>query len=84
MITENQKEAICNILGKHYSSKVIAHLENKGIKPIKNKAFTPKIIQDIVNGRTEEYSFVEIEIVNLVSATKKRNEKAAKKLQNLL
>jgi hypothetical protein len=84
MITETQKEAICNTLGKQYSSKIIAHLENKGIKPIKNKAFTPNIIQNIVNGRTDEYLLVEIEIVNLVSATKKRNEKAAKKLQNLL
>lgn len=83
MISENQKEAICNILGKHYSSKVIAHLESKGIKPLKNEVFTPKIIQHIVNGYYE-HSIVEIEIVNLVNATKKRNDKAAKKLQTLL
>lgn len=83
MITETQKEAICNTLGKQYSPIIIAHLESKGIKPIKNNDFTPKIIQDIVNGR-HEYSTVEIEIVNLVNAVKKRNEKAAKKLETLL
>jgi hypothetical protein len=83
MITETQKEAICNTLGNKYSSKIIAHLERKGIKPVKNLVFTPKIIQDIVNGR-HEYSAVEIEIVNLVNAVKKRNEKANKKLQTLL
>lgn len=83
MITNTQKEAICNTLGKQYSPMIIAHLESKGIKPVKNLVFTPKIIQDIVNGR-HEYSAVEIEIVNLVNAVKKRNEKAAKKLQTLL
>lgn len=83
MINENQKEAICNILGKHYSSKIIAHLENKGIKSLKNKDFKPKIIQDIVNGR-QEHSAVELEIVNLVNSTKKMNEKLDKVLKKLL
>lgn len=83
MITENQKEAICNVLGKHYSSKIIAHLEKKEIKSIKNKDFTPQMIHKIVNGRLE-YVIVEIEIVNLVNATKNRNDRAAKKLQTLL
>jgi len=83
MITENQKEAICNTLGKQYSSKIIAHLEKKDIKPMRNKVFSPKIIQDIVNGRLE-YATVEIEIVNLVNIVKKNNEKAARKLQTLL
>ena len=84
MITETQKEAICNTLGNKYSIKIIAHLKKKGIKPLKNGVFTPKIIQDIVNGRHENYEYVELEIVNLVVAVKKRNKKAAKKLQTLL
>lgn len=84
MITKIQKEAICNTLGKHYSSKIIAHLELKGIKPLKNKVFNPKIIQDIVNGRIDCYGNVEIEIVKLVNATKKQKEKSSQKLQNLL
>lgn len=83
MITETQKQSICNTLGKQYSPMIIARLEKKGIKPVKNNHFTPKIIQDIVNGR-HEHSAVEIEIVNLVNAVKKSNEKAAKKLQTLL
>lgn len=83
MITETQKEVICNTLGNKYSSKVIAHLEKKGLKPLKNDVFTPKIIQDIVNGRHENYEYVEIEIVNLVNAVKKSNEKAAIKLKTL-
>lgn len=83
MITETQKEAICNTLGKQYSPMIIAHLEIKGIKSVKNKDFTPKMIQDIVNGRYE-HSIAEIEIVNLVNATKKYNNKVAKKLQTLL
>ncbi|PKB18361.1 hypothetical protein [Flavobacterium sp. 5] len=83
MINETQKEAICNILGGKYSAKIIAHLEKKEIKPMRNKVFTPKIIQDIVNGRTENTT-VEIAIVKLVKAVKNQNEKANKQLQTLL
>lgn len=83
MITETQKEAICNTLGNKYSSKIIAHLESKGIAPIKNEVFNPQIIQNIVNGRYEHLE-VEVEIVNLVLAIKKSKDKAAKKLKTLL
>jgi intracellular sulfur oxidation DsrE/DsrF family protein len=83
MITETQKEAICNTLGSQYSSKIIAHLEKKGITPIKNEVFNAQIIQNIVNGRYEHLE-AEIEIVNLVMAVKKLKEKAAKKLETLL
>lgn len=83
MITETQKEAICNTLGNQYSSKIIAHLEKKGITPIKNEVFNAQIIQNIVNGRYEHLE-AEIEIVNLVMAIKKLKEKAAKKLETLL
>jgi DNA-binding transcriptional MerR regulator len=83
MITENQKEAICNTLGKQYSAKIIAHLEKKKIKSLKNKDFTPKIIQDIVNGRSENTT-VELQIVTLVNRVKKETEKAENKLKTLL
>jgi hypothetical protein len=80
MITDTQKEAICKVLTKHYSGKIIARLEKKGIKPSRSDHFTPMIIQKIVNGEYENLA-VEDEIIKMMDAAKKRE---ARKLQKLL
>lgn len=84
MITEKQKEAICNTLGKQYSKKIIPHLEKKGIKPVKSQFFTPQIIQNIVNGiAANDYLHVEIEILKLTKATARRKIKHENRLKSL-
>ncbi len=83
MITETQKEAICNTLGKQYSPMIIAYLKVKRIKPLKSKSFTPKIIQDIVNGH-QEHIAVEKQIINLLETIKKQSEEINQQYETLL
>lgn len=83
MINENQKDTIIAVLGKQYSPKIIEHLNKKKIFNSNGDPFSSASIQKIVSG-VHKNDIVELEIVNLVTAVKKRNEKTAKKLQTLL
>ena len=83
MISEKQKQAICNTLGKKYSPSIIAYLKTKRIRPLKSKKFSSQIIQDIVNGRQENI-VVELAIVKLVNIVKAEKEEAEKTLESLL
>jgi hypothetical protein len=83
MINLNQKDIIISVLGKHYSPKIIEYLNRKQILNSYGNPFSCASIQKIVSG-IQKNDVVELEIVSLVTATKKRNEKTAKKLQTLL
>ncbi|RUT67942.1 hypothetical protein D0817_23705 [Flavobacterium cupreum] len=83
MINENQKDTIIAVLGKQYSPKIIEYLNKKKICNSNGNPFSSASIQKIVSG-IQKNDIVELQIVNLVTAVKKRNEKTAKKLQTLL
>jgi hypothetical protein len=83
MITAEQKIQITDVLGKQYSPKIISYLCEKGIKPIRADFFTPKIVQDIMTGESENIE-VEIAILDLVDQVKKELRKLEqKKLKQL-
>jgi hypothetical protein len=77
MIQEVEKQTIVKYLGKHPSRLIIPLLNSKKIHNSKGKSFSPKSIQNIINGETEN-TIVEMEIFKLV-ATKKAE---AQKLEN--
>lgn len=70
MITTQQKEQIISILGKHYSPEIINYLEYKNIKPLRADSFSSIIIQNIMNGATENL-LVENAILDLTEKVKK-------------
>jgi hypothetical protein len=77
MIQEVEKQTIIKYLGKHPSRLIIPFLNGKKVYNSKGKSFSPKSIQNIINGETEN-TIVEMEIFKLV-ATKKSE---AQKLEN--
>lgn len=83
MITEQQKIEINSVLGKHYSNKIIPHLESKGLNPIRAEKFTKQIIQKIINGHLEDLS-TEIEILKFVKTQKNKLEKLQQKQKSIL
>lgn len=78
MITPEEKELIIKYLGKHFSRKIIPVLNYKSILNEKQKSYSPKSIQNIINGITENTK-VETAIFQLVADCKEKQEK----LQNL-
>lgn len=77
MIQAVEKQTIIKYLGKHPSRLIIPHLNRKKIFNSKGKSFSPKSIQNIINGETDN-TIVEMEIFKIV-ATKKEE---AQKLEN--
>lgn len=75
MILSAEKDTILKYLGKHPSRKIIPHLKHKKVFNAKGNSFSPKSIQDIINGVTENIN-VETEIIHLVATEKE-------KIQNL-
>ncbi len=68
---------IKQVLGGKYSTKIIPHLESLGIKSPSGGSITPKIIQNIVHGKTVNTLIME-EIIKLVATTEKQLKKLAK------
>ena len=68
---------IKKVLGGKYSNKIIPHLESLGIKSPSGGTLTPKIIQNIVHGKTVNTTIME-EISNLVATTEKQLKKLSK------
>lgn len=83
MITEVQKIEIIATLGNHYSSKIIPHLEGKGLKPLRADKFTNGIIQKIINGHVEDLK-TEIEILKFVKSQKNKLEKLQQKQKSII
>lgn len=75
MITIIEKKQIIDVLGKHYSKKIIPYLEKLTIKPERSEVFTTKIIQQIINGYTENET-VERVIFSMVKNRKKQLQKS--------
>lgn len=75
MITIIEKKEIIEVIGKHYSKKIIPYLEKLCIKPERSEFFTTKIIQQIINGYTENET-VERVIFSMVKYRKKQLKKS--------
>lgn len=75
MITIIEKKEIIEVIGKHYSKKIIPYLEKLGHKPERSETFTTKIIQQIINGYTENET-VERVIFSMVKNRKKQLRKS--------
>lgn len=70
MIKPSEKEIIVKYLGKQPSRSIIPVLNKKRIFNARGKSFSPKSIQDIINGKTENFK-VETQIVKIVEAAQK-------------
>ncbi len=69
MIKPFEKEIIIKYLGKQPSKKIIPVLNKKKIYNSRGKSFSPKSIQDIINGKTENRS-VETQIIKIIETEK--------------
>lgn len=74
MVFPNEKETIIKYLGKHFSRKIIPYLNSKKCLNQKGSPYSPKSIQNIVNGETDN-PIVEEKIFELVATEKKKAEK---------
>ncbi|VXB56745.1 conserved hypothetical protein [Flavobacterium sp. 9AF] len=70
MIQDFEKEIIIKYLGKQPSRKIIPILNKKKIFNIKGKPYSPKSIQNIINGKNENRK-VETQIIKIVEAEKR-------------
>lgn len=80
MIKPLEKEIIVKYLGKQPSKKIIPILNKKRILNARGRSFSPKSIQDIINGKTENLR-VETQIIKIVEAAR-RKEKRMETLKN--
>lgn len=78
MIQDTEKQTIIKYLGKHPSRKIIPYLNSKKCFNSKGKSYSPKSIQNIINGETGN-TVVETHIFYLVATEKKE----VQKLENL-
>ena len=67
------------VLGGHFSTPIIKHLEKSGFKPKRSEKFTTKIIRDLLSGKSKDIEVLQ-EISNFVLAT----EKSIKKIKTSL
>ncbi|NHN25188.1 hypothetical protein FIA58_005800 [Flavobacterium jejuense] len=74
MIKSFEKDIILHFLGKQPSKKIIPVLNKKKIYNIRGKSYSPKSIQDIINGKTEN-RIVEIQIIKIIEKEKRINSK---------
>lgn len=74
MILENEKQTIIKYLGKHPSRKIIPYLNSEKCFNSKGKPYSPKSIQNIINGVTDNLQ-VETYIFKLVATEKKEAQK---------
>lgn len=71
MITIDEKTAIIETLGNHYSNQVLTHFAKKHIVTKNGTAYKPETIRKIVNGEREN-SLLELEILKLLQITKRK------------
>lgn len=77
MITDNQKNKITEVLTKHYSKRIIDHLNENEIYNSKGKEFSKASIQRIVSG-AQVNETVELEIAKLVAKTREEQKEVEK------
>ena len=83
MITPKEKKRIIEVLGKHYSTTIINHLQTKEIVNAKGNPFSQPSIRNIVNCNEENIT-VELAILQLVDKTEKSKIKIAQKRKLLI
>lgn len=74
MILDTEKQSIIKYLGKHPSRKIIPYLNSEKCFNSKGKPYSPKSIQNIINGVTDNLQ-VETYIFKLVATEKKEAQK---------
>jgi hypothetical protein len=74
MITEDQKKKFKQTLGHHYTSKVIAVLEDEGVKDSFGKTHSPQMIIQVMNGETS-HELIELAILKAVEKQTKENKR---------
>jgi len=82
MISKKEKKLIIEILGHHYTPKVMPHLKKLGIKNEKNIDFSVDSIRMITNGFRENET-VEFAIMQLINKTIKAKKAMALKRKKL-
>jgi DNA (cytosine-5)-methyltransferase 1 len=83
MITEIEKQAIKQNIGKHYSVAIIERFNAKGIKPKEADKWTMGLVKNLVNGFSEHQE-AEMEILLFASEKKKEKELLLKKRKQLI
>lgn len=83
MIQQVFKDIIVNVLGVHYSSKIINHLENKGIRNTDGRPFSNESIRQFVNGYRENRE-VESAIVDLVEKESQAAKQLSKRIEKVV
>lgn len=78
-----EQKRIKSVLGNHYSSKIIAHLNRKEIFNADGNPFASGSIRKIVTGKQGNPT-VEVEILKLVRIEEKRAENLRNQRTNLL
>lgn len=83
MIKKTEKAVIVSVLGNHYSTAVIEHLNKKEIFNADGNPFSAISIRQIVTGKRNNL-LVEIAIIEMVIAKQKAIETAKVRRKNLL
>ena len=83
MITPAQKEKIVEVLGKHYSRKILVHLMLNDLKTRSGRNFRPLYIRQLIGG-FEENLIIEDEIFELVEITFNNNKAKLTKREKML
>jgi len=83
MINKVQKKSIITNLGKQYSPAIIEHLNKKQIFNSKNLPFSPKSIQNIVNGLSDNI-LVEKQIFVLLQKIKTNKAKELQERKEII
>lgn len=83
MITPQEKKHVIEILGKHYTKKILDELAKKEIVNTKNESYSSIDIRRIVGGFMENQK-IEFAIIQLAAKTKRQQEKIAEKRKLLI
>ena len=83
MITEDQKKAFKEILGNHYTAKVISVLKKEGVKDTSGKTHSAKMITQVFNGETP-HVLIEDAIIKAVQVQVAKNQRAERKKERLM
>ena len=78
MISSEQKQKIKQAFGRNYGNLLIEVLDAKGITPVKSKNWTTDIINDIVNGRSENIEAENAIFEKTIAVLKHKNQLAKK------
>lgn len=83
MISKREYKLMIEVLGVHYTPKVMPYLKKLGLKNEKNKDYSVLSVRQITNGYRENEA-IELAILQLVNKTLKAKKAMALKRKKLL